>query len=94
MLLKRAVELFGQNRRPILPALSVAHCDHTGAKVDVLDSQGDALIDPQSGAIHQLSHETRCALHETEGQLDLLCGQNDGDAVARLHRFGPPMCGD
>lgn len=74
MLLKRAVELFGQNRGAILAALSGSYRDHTGAKVDILNPKGDALIDPQPGTVHHLGHETRRALHKVKDPLDLLSG--------------------
>ena len=74
MLLKWAVKLLGQYRSAIFSTLSGAYRDHPSAKVDVLYPKGDALIDPQSSAVHQFGHEARRALHKVKNPLDLVCG--------------------
>src|SRR5437867_10468025 len=53
LLSERVYELSWEDRLPVLATLAVPHHQHEPDQVDVLDSQSEAFLHPQTAAVHQ-----------------------------------------
>jgi len=57
-----SIERTGQHRAAVLGAFAGAHGDLALSEVDVLDAQTQALVQAESGAVHQCSQQARLAV--------------------------------
>ena len=71
----------GQHRRPILPSFAIAHLNLVACKIDIFDTQPQALEKPHSGAEKKGRHQLVGPTHHTQDALDLLFAQDQRPAL-------------
>src|SRR5438552_13063766 len=62
----------GQHSRPILPSFTIAYLNLVACKIDIFDTQPQALEKAHSGAEKKRCHELVGATHHTQDALDFL----------------------
>src|ERR1051326_2949528 len=80
---ERAADRFGQHRHPVLRALPASNENLSPPEIDVLDPQGDRLVEPEAGAVQQGAEETVDPRQLLEHHLHLGAAEHDGQAGAR-----------
>src|SRR6188474_223119 len=80
MIAKRATNPKREDRDTIFLALRISYQQMHRRKVDVLHSQARALEKSQAGAVEQLRHEARDAVHRAQDALHLLSGEHERHA--------------
>jgi hypothetical protein len=71
-------ELLGKQGHAILPALAVPHEKLPPGEVEILDSEGRTLQEPQAGSVQQTRHESRGTAGLCENGLSFLPGEDEG----------------
>lgn len=64
MFLKRGFEGLGKHRHPVFGSLAVADEDLVAREVDVLDAEGEAFHEPESGSVHESGGEALVVLEK------------------------------
>ena len=77
LLSERVHELSWEDRLPVLATLAVPHHQHAPAEVDVLDSQSEAFLQPQTAAVHQGCDQPQAPRQPAEQGPYLVPAQDD-----------------